>query len=495
VTHLLRHAEKLLLALIVLVYVALGVLYAVMTPPWQAPDEPAHYNYVRYLVEQRRFPILQIGDYDQAYLSEITDQKFDPALSIDPIRYEFHQPPLYYLLAAAIDAIFSGTLLPLRLLSVLLGAGVLVAAYLVGKTMYPAQGWVALGMVAFIAFIPQHIAMTAAVENDTLAELIIALVLVGLLRWLKSSAQSTMPARKLVGIGVLIGLGLLTKTTAYITVPLALITILLKYRVGKGPFDTQTAIKAIAYLLLPALVLSLPWFVRNASVYGNLDIFGLGRHEQVVIGQPRTADFIAEQGTLNLLGRWLTTMFHSFWAQFGWMAVPIDSRIYTFLRLLSGIVALGFCLWLIDFGAEKRRWQPSAILLTASGLMTLASVLWYNLNFYQAQGRYLFPALIPLGLAWIIGLDNLLSRKNALVIGIVLALATAIGGIRWIAGVCADKWRVLITGAGAGYLGACWLLPERSKEWLMAAITAPLFLICAVSPFLFIVPYLTFSAP
>ncbi|MBN1580902.1 MAG: DUF2142 domain-containing protein [Anaerolineae bacterium] len=494
-TYLLRHTEKGLLALIVLSYIALGVLYAALTPPWQAPDEPAHYNYVRYLVEQRRFPVLQIGDYDQAYLGEITHKKFDPALSIDPIRYEFHQPPLYYLLAAALYAIFGGALLPLRLLSVLLGAGVLIVAYLIGKTLRPAQGWTALGMVAFIAFIPQHIAMAAAVENDTLAELIIALVLLGLIRWLKSPAQSAAPARQLVGLGLLIGLGLLTKTTAYVTVPLALLAIALRNWRSRQSFNFQAAIKAAIYLLLPALVLALPWFVRNASIYGGLDILGLGRHEQVVVGQPRTADFIAEQGALNLLGRWLTTMFHSFWAQFGWMAVPIDSRIYTFLALLSGIVALGFCLWWIDFGAEKRRWQPSAILLTASGLMTLASVLWYNLSFYQAQGRYLFPALIPLGLAWVIGLDNLLNRKNALVVGIVLALATAVGGIQWIAGVCSDKWRVLITAAGTGYLGACWLLPEWSKKWLMAAITVSLFLICAASPFLFIVPHLTFTAP
>ena len=36
--------EQGILALIILTYMALGILYAVVTPPWQVPDEPAHYN-------------------------------------------------------------------------------------------------------------------------------------------------------------------------------------------------------------------------------------------------------------------------------------------------------------------------------------------------------------------------------------------------------------------------------------------------------------------
>src|SRR3974377_348346 len=89
-----------LLLLILAVYLVLGVLYAVYTPAWQAPDEPAHYNYVRYLVQNGRFPVLQMGDYPNDYLEQIKLEKFPPNLSIAPIRYESHQPPLYYLLAA-----------------------------------------------------------------------------------------------------------------------------------------------------------------------------------------------------------------------------------------------------------------------------------------------------------------------------------------------------------------------------------------------------------
>ena len=132
---------------------------------------------------------------------------------------------------------FGGALLPLRLLSVVLGAALVVVAYLVAKAVYPELAWPALGTAALIAFLPQHIAMTAGVENDTLAELLLAVILLRLVRWLKHDGLGTRKA--LVITGILIGLALLTKAGVYITVPLALVAVWLKtYRRtprGKAP--------------------------------------------------------------------------------------------------------------------------------------------------------------------------------------------------------------------------------------------------------------------
>jgi len=54
--------------LIVIVYIAIATLYAINTPKWQTPDEPAHFNYIRYIAETGTLPVLQRGDYDQEYL-------------------------------------------------------------------------------------------------------------------------------------------------------------------------------------------------------------------------------------------------------------------------------------------------------------------------------------------------------------------------------------------------------------------------------------------
>ena len=51
---------KVWLALIVVLYLLLATLYAVQVPAWQAPDEPAHYNYVHELATTGQFPILRV---------------------------------------------------------------------------------------------------------------------------------------------------------------------------------------------------------------------------------------------------------------------------------------------------------------------------------------------------------------------------------------------------------------------------------------------------
>src|SRR3990172_9221696 len=93
------HFALSLLGLLLITYLAIAVQYAARTPAWQAPDEPAHYNYVRTIVEEGALPVLRPGDYDQKFNEQFTNPKNTPNLPIEPMRYEFWQPPLYYLLA------------------------------------------------------------------------------------------------------------------------------------------------------------------------------------------------------------------------------------------------------------------------------------------------------------------------------------------------------------------------------------------------------------
>ncbi len=59
-----------LLFIILLFYFAVGSLYAVRTPAWQTPDEPAHYNVVRQMANGR-LPIIELGDYDQEFIGQV----------------------------------------------------------------------------------------------------------------------------------------------------------------------------------------------------------------------------------------------------------------------------------------------------------------------------------------------------------------------------------------------------------------------------------------
>lgn len=289
-----------------------------------------------------------------------------------------------------------------------------------------------------------------------------------------------------------------------------------------------------------ALAIALPWYGRNARLYGNFDLLGLARHNAVVVGQLRTADFLAEVGWRTYLNNFITTTFHSFWGQFGWMAVPMSERVYLALTLLmltalGGIV--GYVMW--DMGYEKdvskfhasahrRPWsgppvgrgpvrslplggisgqpplgtyqalcttqcQALALMALTVGLMGLG-YLWYNLEFVQFQGRYLFPALIPLGLFFSLGLQEALSPRWAWWLAGGLALALGWLMVASLLSGDLDKWAVLITGlllglaAARAWLAPRWLVPA---SWLMAACYAGLALLTLVSPFWYVVPYLS----
>ena len=394
-----RPAANITLVFILIAYLALGTAYALQTPAWQAPDEPAHYNYIQFIAEKQALPILRKGEYDQAYIEKFTRTPQNTAsMSIDPLRYEDYAPPLYYLLAAPTYALTDGWLNAIRLFSVTLGGALVVVAYLIGAEAYPDQLQFALGGAAFVAFVPQHLAMMASVNNDSLSELLIALVVLQSLRLFRTrdASKST-----LILLGVTLGLGLLTKATFYYTaVPIAFIALVLYAR--------RYALRLTQYVLVfaPALLIGAIWWLRNLVVYGGLDVLGLARHNAVVVGQPTTAQWLIDYGAGGLLQRFFTTTYRLFWGQFGWMSTPMPDREYLLLGVLCIVALLGWVWWLV---ARRKRQDKgnnapyAGVLLSLWVALTVGGYLYYNLTFVQHQGRYLFPALIPIGLAFAIG--------------------------------------------------------------------------------------------
>ena len=406
------------LALILVAYLILGIQYAALTPAWQVPDEPAHYNVIRQIAQTGVLPRLEPGDYDQAYLERLTGERFPAELPLDRVQYQDYQPPLYYLLATPIFLFSSGSLLALRLFSVALGVGVLAFAFLAVQTVTGAASSLPALTAGLLAFIPQHVAMLAGVNNDSLSELLVAAGLYLLLREIgHTQAPSRPPAQSSswpIGhwsfpqwsLGLVLGLAFLTKVWAYLLAPAAAVMLLLRWR-RAGWANWRPIARRAAQIFLPALLLGALYWGRNWLVCGPADVLCGSWHNQVVLGQPRTIEWLAQYGWAGYLERFLRTTFQSFWGQFGWMGVVMDQRVY--LALLAFTVGLGL--------GAARAWARVADRLTPAqrdSLAVLAAVagvvaalyLYYNATFVQFQGRYLFSALVPLGLAAAAGLSE-----------------------------------------------------------------------------------------
>ena len=196
-----RHAG---IAIIALTYCILAASYAVLTPPWESPDEPAHYRYVEQLAQRWRPP----PD------SEIRQQnRFSKDHRYISSNYEWYQPALGYLPGALVYdliqwlwpstlpqeipplnprfgehsnlfvhqnkeplKVWSGQegLLILRVTSSFLGLLPVFAAYRMGREL----GGKELGLTAagWIAFLPQFSFITASLRSDTMANAVGALV-------------------------------------------------------------------------------------------------------------------------------------------------------------------------------------------------------------------------------------------------------------------------------------------------------------------------------
>jgi 4-amino-4-deoxy-L-arabinose transferase-like glycosyltransferase len=425
-----------ILALVVAVYAVLAVLYATRVPAFNAPDEPAHFNYIYSIAIGHRLPILQPGDYDQALLARLTHDKFPPGEPIASLRYESHQPPLYYVLAAPVlvaagGASLASQVVALRLFTALIGALFVLATYRLGRLVFPKSEAPALAVAAFVAFVPQHLFMSAAIDNDALAELILCLTLIAAIEDVAAAGK----ARRDLRAGILVGLAILTKLVAAVSAGLVVAGFI--GAAWLAP-DRRAALRALPGRCvrsgLVALALSGWWVARNLVIYGWKDPFGLRRHAQVVVGQPLTGHL-----GLGLIRGMGLTLFHSFWGQFGWMGIPYADRTYDVIASFSAIVALGVLLfaWRISRPAPRvggeaafRGGVPavlSPVQTWALGLLALDIVLvalgvvFYNLRYLQPQGRYLFPTLPALAVFSVAGLAELF---NARYVGLVLTLAT-----------------------------------------------------------------------
>ncbi|MBI2755778.1 MAG: glycosyltransferase family 39 protein [Chloroflexi bacterium] len=370
------------LTTLLLTYLALASGYQAATRAWDNPDEPAHFNYVRQVAETGSLPVLQAGDWDGALLERLKSTRFPPTESIDAIRYESWQPPLYYVLAAPVYAAAppAARLAWLRFLDVLLGAGTLVAAYGVGRALFGAADWRAVALPTTLVGIPMFTAMSAALTNDALANLLATVA-----TWVSLLAvRSARPRRLALVLGVVLGAGLLTKLTLLVFLPIGTTAAAWgASRIG----GRGAAVRASGTVVGIAVGAWLPWLVRNALTYGWNDPLASRRHDLVVAEQARFPGF-----TFEHLSYLAATTFHSFWAQFGWMAFPVDDRLYG----VWGAFAIAGCVGLVwaAIGTGRGRLLHLApwFVTAATVVGMLAALGYYNLTYIQAQGRYLFPA-------------------------------------------------------------------------------------------------------
>lgn len=106
---------------------------------------------------------------------------------------------------------------------------------------------------------------------------------------------------------------------------------------------------------------------------------------------------------------YLALTFAGFWGNYGWLQAPLPLALYAWLAVVTAAAGVGVLL--------RWRWEAAlrpilAAWLLAGGLIALQVFLPMVGRPWQPQGRYLFPALLPLTGLLAIGLDHWLQLDS-----------------------------------------------------------------------------------
>lgn len=453
-------AEKALLALIIGLFILLGITYALVTPAFEASDELWHYPMVQHLAGGNPLPV----------------QVFDPAQA-GPWNQEASQPPLYYYLGAALTFwidqsdmsrvrwlnphVDNGVITPdgnnnlaihdpaanpwqgallavriVRLVSVLLGALTVYLTYRIAGETAPGRADIALGAAALNAFLPMFLFISGAVNNDNLAIPLASLAILLMIRVVTRRVADYFPVKwwEWAVLGIVIGLAVLTKEGTLGLIPLAfgtaVVAVWQKWFVpvpsgsGKPASTLRHQLKSATLgLFLSLILISLPiliiagwWYYRNIVLYGDW----LGWNAFIaVLGQR------AHPASLTQLWGERNGFMMSYWGLFGGVNVPMTSWIYRVLNVFLVLSVIGFAIYLLElFQTEWRIIRTSRgnrlktllravernfaliVVLLFSAAVIFGLIQWATTT-WSSQGRLVFTAISALSTLMAIGLAGL----------------------------------------------------------------------------------------
>ncbi|MBN1813879.1 MAG: glycosyltransferase family 39 protein [Anaerolineae bacterium] len=436
--------------LVLIAYLALALAYSLFSPIYEPTDELRHFRYVRHIIAYRELPVQ----------------------SVEGPRAQSHHPPLYYVLGALaswwVDVEqdvyydpptnphwdsrhwevsddnknqylhgadegfpFHGVTLAVyvvRWMTVLIGAGVVCLTYCIGREIFPRRPALAAGAAALIAFNPQFIYLSGAINNDIAAALAGTAVLWACVRLVRRGPSW----RADVVMGVLYGLALLTKFNLLALLALIeLAYVLAVWRTRPGERSRTRPWRAFLrgnlIVLGPAALIAGWWFVRNQVLYG--DPAGLSILNELWAGRTFSEGLWA-------IPQGLPYLWSSVWGRFGYGQLPLPEVVYQGLFWFCAAALAGLL-------AARRRDVSLAVmaLLAANVLIFTAWVLYYiAIQPAGAMGRFLFPCLPAFALLVVWGLSRFLPDHWDWLAGAVVAVGMAALAVYALAGVLAPAF-------------------------------------------------------
>lgn len=265
-----------MLVLILIAFTTTATAYSFVVPVFEAPDENDHlarinYYYSNHTLGDANLGWLPIGIEPPLYHAALAALLYLTGLGSVNLQLKWHgyQPQSVAVFdhSSADRDLHSPPVFAfhlLRLVSVCMGAGTVVAAYLTARVFFKKRSNFALLAAAVTAFIPQFTFIASAVNYDSMVSLFSTLMLY----YLAKELTSTNSVKKdSLSCGAMGGAAMLTKFTGAFVMPVAALGLLGKRLIIKTRDGRELA--ANSGILFGTIMLLSGWFyVRNFLLYG-----------------------------------------------------------------------------------------------------------------------------------------------------------------------------------------------------------------------------------
>ncbi|MBE9507262.1 MAG: glycosyltransferase family 39 protein, partial [Chloroflexi bacterium] len=406
-------------ALILGLYLALGVAYSLVNPIFESPDEALNYANIRFLVEERRLPVLEPDKPTKAHhpplyyvlgallTHRVPNEDFETVIErenpfwafrlgqpgVDNKSLYLHDPDLesfpYRDVTLGIHLV--------RWLSLLMGAGTIILVYNTARDIFPRRPALAVGAAALVAFNPMFLFIRASVHDDALANLVAAATLYVTSRLLMCGLTT----RRAVTLGLLVGLGFLTKLTCLLVVPTVGLAHLYRPLADRSRAGWREAARLGGIILGLAFLIGGWWFVRNVLLYG--EPTSMVREAEVWGMRENAPDLVAATRELGFLH-------DSLWGAFGYGQIPMPRWTYGLARLLSLMAAGGLALFWVRRQSGRIPWECPPVVLPVLATAPLVAFLVIfartTMNAVANFGRYLLVTSVFLAPLCILGLSE-----------------------------------------------------------------------------------------
>jgi 4-amino-4-deoxy-L-arabinose transferase-like glycosyltransferase len=457
------------LGLLLAATLLLGCVWALVVPPFQAPDENAHVAYVQSLAEHGALPgdagrqfqsTEQLAGAEAANADQTAQQLFvKPEWSTRRhdawlARQFSHQersdgggvnpassnPPLYYLsLVPSYQAASGGDLFDrvsaMRLTSVLFLLLTVTAAWLLAGEIFGRNRPLQLAAASVPALLPMVTFVSASVTPDSLLY-----ALWGLALWLGARLiNGSGDGRDVAAIVAVAALAVLTKATSYALLPAVLVAVL-TYAVRAGGGTRRLALTLTVVAVTFAVVAG-PWYVtarledRPASgqLAGSAPASAVDYREFAsYVWQyylPRLP-FQTRYGALGKYPQAYETWFKQSIGAFGWLETRWPGRVYAALFVIAVLIGAAA---LVAVVRRRRDLDPMLLVFFATAVVVLIAGLHWNeyrlsegSGVLASQGRYLFPLVSLAGLVVATALTTVPTRLRGGALGAVVGGLSAL---------------------------------------------------------------------